>query len=194
MISRMPTENDQSATKPLCGGDLEGWRCDNKLSKVEAADAFGLQKVKWDELTSEDHASEPLTDPTVAMLLEIYRSYPKSSPIRPQPDIKEFFVWLGLQEDQPQDYTTFAALIGRAPPTVYRHIRPPKQDDLHTNKSKPSRPVLRWIEALCRLNLTPRQTLKLMVEVVAMVGQRQRAGNVLSEGWSRQGAAVEPTD
>ncbi|WP_084267477.1 hypothetical protein [Azohydromonas lata] len=193
----MPTEAKNSADTAICGIHLEKWMMDRKLTKAEAAEAFGLQRVKWDELTRDDRKLEPVDDPVVAMLYEVYRQHPKAYPRPVPPDIKEFFLWLGLREDQPQDFTTFAALIGRAPPTAYRLIRPPKLKKASLqakNKPSPSRSVLRWIEALRRLNLTPRQTLKLMVDVAASVGQRQQAGNVLSEGWSKQDAAAEQTD
>ncbi|WP_238446862.1 hypothetical protein [Azohydromonas australica] len=137
-----------------------------------------------------ERGAQPLTDPAVAMLLQIYLQYPKSAPKPVDPDIKEFFQWLGFKEDQPQDFAMFAALIGRSPPSVYRHIRPHDRN----HHSLPGRPVLRWIEAVSRLNLTPRESLKLMAEIVAIVGQRQQAGDVLSEGWSRQDTAVNKVD
>jgi hypothetical protein len=184
IISRMPMEKVSSAVHPFCGADLERWRVENGLTKVEAADAFGLQKVKWDELTSAARAHEPLSDPVLAMLLHVYRQHPDASPVQVPPDIAEFYQFLGLQ-DSPQDRETFATLIGRAPPSVYRHL-------LHNGK--PGRPVIRWIEAIRRMKLTSKQSLRLMADVVSSVGDRQRVGKVLIQGWTKQGDAVHPTD
>ena len=177
-------EKVSSAPRPFCGADLERWRVENGLTKVEAADAFGLQKVKWDELTSAARAHEPLSDPVLAMLLHVYRQHPDSSPVQVPPDIVEFYQFLGLQ-DSPQDRETFATLIGRAPPSVYRHL-------LHNGK--PGRPVIRWIEAIRRMKLTSKQSLRLMADVVSSVGERQRVDKVLIQGWTKQGDAVHPTD
>lgn len=177
IISRMNTDRRESAQKPFCGADLERWRVENGLSKVAAADAFGLQKAKWDKLTHPLKASEPLSDPALGMLLQVYNSHPKSSPVQQAMNIAEFYEWLGLQ-DSTQDREDFATLIGRAPPSVWRIL-------LHGGN--PSRPVICWLEALKRLNLSPKQTLKLMADVVSTVGERQGVAKVLLQGWSKQG-------
>jgi len=177
IISRMTTEKKESAQKPFCGADLERWRVENGLSKVAAANAFGLQKAKWDKVTHSSKASEPLSDPALGMLLQVYNSHPRSSPVQQAMNVVEFYEWLGLQ-DSTQDREDFATLIGRAPPSVWRLL-------LHDGK--PSRPVICWLEALKRLNLTPKQTLKLMADVVSTVGERQGVAKVLQHGWSKQG-------
>jgi hypothetical protein len=175
IISKIPTENVSSAVQAFCGADLERWRVENGLSKVEAADAFGLQKAKWETLTSSARANEPLADPVLAMLVHVYRQHPDSSPVQAPPDIAEFYEFLGLQ-DSPQDRETFATLIGRAPPSVYRHL-------LHNGK--PGRPVIRWVEAIRRMKLTPKQSLRLMSDVVSSVGERQQIAKVLIQGWTK---------
>ena len=184
IISRMTTDSGDSAKKPFCGADLERWRVENGLSKVAAADAFGLQKAKWDELTHPSKAGEPLSDPVLGMLLHVYNSSPKSSPVQHAPDIAEFYSWLGLH-DSPQDRETFAILIGRAPPSVYRHL-------LHNGK--PGRPVIRWLEALTRLGVSPKATLKLMADAASSVGDRQGVPKVLVQGWSKQGDEAHQED
>lgn len=162
--------------QPIRGTDLERWRIENGLTKVVAADAFGLQKAKWEELTSIERSSEQIADPVVAMLLYLYRRYPESAPVQLPPDVKEFYEFLGLQ-DTPQDRDRFATLIGRSPPSVYRLL-------LHDGK--PGRPVIRWIEAVRRLKLTPKKTVRLMADVASSVGDRQHMGKVLIEGWTKQ--------
>lgn len=161
---------------PICGADLERWRIGNGLSKVMAADAFGLQKFRWEELTGPSQSSNIIADPLIAMLLQLYQDHPEAAPIPQAPDIKEFYEFLGL-EDTPQDREKFATLIGRSPPSVYRLL-------LHDGK--PGRPLLKWLEAVRKLNLPPKKSLKLMTDVVGRVGNRQNVEKVLIQGWKRQ--------
>ncbi|WP_321959531.1 hypothetical protein [Burkholderia cenocepacia] len=168
--------------QPICGTDLERWRIENGLTKVAAADAFGLQKAKWEELTSAENSVKQIADPVVAMLLHLYTQFPESAPVKlPPPDVKEFYDDLGLQ-DTPQDRDKFATLIGRSPPSVYRLL-------LHNGT--PGRPVVRWIEAVRRLKLTPKKSLRLMADVVSSVGDRQHVDKVLIQGWTKQGDTGE---
>ncbi|RSZ55259.1 antirestriction protein [Massilia atriviolacea] len=162
-------------TPPICGADLERWRVGNGLTKVMAADAFGLQLAKWEELIGKDQLSEPVNDPVVAMILQLYTEHPESAPIQKALDIKEFYEFLGLQ-DNPKDKEAFATLIGRSAPSVYR---------LLVHDGKPGRPLIRWMEAVKKLQLSPRASLKTMESVVSKVGFRQKMGNVLVDGWKR---------
>jgi len=161
---------------PLRGVDLEQWRIRRGLSVVQASDAFGLQKGKWEELTKEPRLSGEIGDPVVAMLLHLYQQYPESAPAKVVFDVKEFYEFLGLK-DSPQDRELFASLIGRSPPSVIR---------LMLHEGTPGRPLIRWMEAVRKLKLTPKQTLKVMVEVANTVGGRQGISNVLTQGWKRQ--------
>lgn len=147
--------------QPISGADLERWRIENGLMKIAAAHVFGLQKAKWEELTSAEHSAKIIADPVVAMLFYLYRNFPASAPIQSTLDVKEFYDFLGLQ-DTPQDRDIFATLIGRSPPSVYRLL-------LHNGK--PSRPVIRWIEAIRRLNLSPKKSLRLMTEIAGGIDQ-----------------------
>lgn len=161
---------------PLRGVDLEQWRIRRGLSVVSAADAFGLQKGKWEELTNEPLLSEEIGDPVVAMLLHLYQQYPEAAPSKVLFDVKEFYEFLGLK-DSAQDREMFASLIGRSPPSVIRLL-------LH--EGRPGRPLIKWMEAVRKLKLTPKQSLKVMLEVASTVGGRQGIPNVLTQGWKRQ--------
>lgn len=165
-----------SALPPLHCVDLEQWRIRRGLSVVMAADAFGLQKGKWEELTKEPRRSEKIDDPVVAMLLHLYQLYPESAPAKVVFDVKEFYEFLGLK-DSTQDREMFASLIGRSPPSVIR---------LMLHEGMPGRPLVRWMEAVRKLSLTPKQTLKVMTEVANTVGWRQGVSNVLTQGWKRR--------
>lgn len=160
---------------PICGADLERWRIGNGLTKVIAADAFGLPFSKWEELISKEQMSRPIADPAVAMILQLYIEHPETAPVRQTPDVREFYAFLGLT-DTPKDKEAFAALIGRSAPSVYR---------LLNADGKPGRPLIRWMEALRKLQMSPRATRKVMEVVASEVGYRQRYGNVLIEGWKR---------
>ncbi|UUZ54076.1 hypothetical protein LP419_37520 [Massilia sp. H-1] len=130
----------------FAGADLERWRISNGLSKAIAADAFGLPFPKWEELISKEQLSTPIADPVVVMILQLYISHPETAPVRQAPDIREFYAFLGLS-DTPKDKETFAALIGRSPPSVYRLLRA---------EGKPGRPLVRWMEALHKLGMSSR--------------------------------------
>lgn len=166
---------------PLRGVDLEEWRIRRGLTVVAAADAFGLNKGKWEELTSEPRLTNEIADPVVAMTLHLYQQYPESAPVKTVFDVKEFYEFLGLK-DSYQDREIFATLIGRSPPSVIR---------LMLHEGTPGRPLVRWMEAVRKLKLTSKQTLKVMTEVASTVGGRQGVPNVLTQGWKRHPG---PTD
>ncbi|WP_082149708.1 hypothetical protein [Bordetella pseudohinzii] len=154
-----------SLQRPLCGRDLERWRLEHGLKKTVAADLFGLPWTKWDKLTDPANADAPLTDPVVAMLLTVYREYPGAAPLQESPEIKDFYAFLGF-ENTTQDREAFATLVGRSVPSIYRLLQ---------NDGNPGRPLLRWIEAIKRLNLPPKQSIKLMTEIATRVSSRNRA-------------------
>lgn len=167
--------------QPICGADLERWRIGHGLSKVVAADAFGLQLAKWEELIHKDRLSLPVKDPVIAMILRLYIEHPEAAPVQRPMDIREFYDFLGLQ-DTPKDREAFATLIGRSWPSVYR---------LLVHDGKPGRPLVKWMEAVRRMQLSPRASLKLMESLVSEVGFRQNVGNVLVDGWKQRGGKAE---
>ena len=164
MIEAMSTNPQKNELPPYTGNDLERWRLVNGLSKPQAANAFGLPQAKWIELTSLQNGDKPLTDPVLAMLLQLYDQHPESAPIPRETDVKAFYEYLGLK-DSPRDRERFASLIGRSAPSVYRLL-------LHDGNA--GRPVASWIEAVRRLNLAPAKALKLMRQVAEQIAQRQR--------------------
>jgi hypothetical protein len=163
--------------QPICGADLERWRIGHGLSKVMAADAFGLQLAKWEGLIQKERLAVPIKDPVIAMILRLYIEHPEAAPVQQPLDICEFYDFLGLQ-DTPKDKEIFATLIGRSRPSVYR---------LLVHDGKPGRPLVKWMEAVRRMKLSPRASLKLMESLVSEVGFRQNIGNVLVDGWKQSG-------
>lgn len=164
---------------------MELWRLENALTKTQASEAFGLRKVKWDELVSPARAQKPLDDPILSMLLDLYRSHPESSPVALPPEVSEFFAFLGMTLESQQDRELFAVLIGRSKPSVHR---------LLIDHGTAGRPVQRWIEAIRRMRLTPKQTRLLMSDIATKVGMHQGIDNVLSRGWSRSALADSDSD
>lgn len=161
------------------GADLERWRIENGLSKSEAAEAFGIQPVKWDKLTTQSALSEEIYDPIIVMLLTMYTTYPESSPITPPPTIQEFFDWLGLSVDEPNDLSLFATLIGRSWPSVYRIL---------VHHGNPGRPITKWMEAVLRLHKAKGfdsaiESKKIMMNIIKSAGDRQGVDDVLINGW-----------
>lgn len=159
--------------KPLCGADLERWRLANGLTKASAADAFGLQVVKWDKLTDPKAAHLQIADPAVALLLQLYTTRPESSPVSQVVDMNEFYAFLGF-DDKPRDREMFAAMIGRSAPSAYRLL-------LHGGK--PGRQLTRLVVALQRLGMTSKSTRALMTKVAREVGEMQGCPDVLENGW-----------
>jgi hypothetical protein len=177
----MSIDTKKQDVQPYRGTDLERWRTSNGLTKAEAADAFGLQKARWDKLTNAEQSLEPLSDPLVAMLLHLYQHVPGAAPVQLPPDVPEFYEFLGFQ-DNPQDRDTFSTLIGRSPSSAIRLL-------LHGGT--PGRPLIRWIEAVQRLKMSPKQSLRVMFDVASSVGDRQGVEDVLVRGWSRYGEASD---
>lgn len=177
----MPKTISDSQHAPLCGADLELWRIENGLTKSEAADAFGLQKAKWELLVGSDGAQQALDDMTVAMLLHLYREHPDAAPMAAPPNVAEFYAFLQL-DDSRRDRELFAALIGRSHASAHR---------LLFQNGTPGRPVVRWIEALKRMRLSSEQTRQLMMDVVAAVEQQQ---GVAGEATSARKASSEDAE
>lgn len=177
----MPSSKANSAAVHLCGSDLEMWRIENALTKSEAADAFGLRRGSWEELVGPDHSQEVISDPAVAMLLYLYRAHPETAPVSAPPKISEFYEFLGF-EDSPQHREDFAILIGRSKPTVYR---------LLNENGTPGRPIVRWIEAIRRMGLTPKQSRKLMSDIANKVGEQHGIENVATRGWKQRASERE---
>ena len=164
---------DDKLPPPLCGADLERWRLANVLTKASAADALGLQITRWDDYTSENQMTLPIPDPAVAILLQLYLSYPEASPVARRLDMREFCDALGLG-DSTGDLVRLAALIGRSKSSAHRLLR---------HNGTPGRPTVRLVDAVQRLQLPKDELLHVLGAIVEQVGKRQGRDDVLERGW-----------
>ncbi|MBU2708712.1 hypothetical protein KCM76_22155 [Zooshikella marina] len=135
--------------------DLEAWRLKHGLTKLEASMAFGITENNWINLTKPDVLAKPLQDAVIVMHLELFNQHPELVPNNKQPDIKEFYTFLGLKDD-PKDREMFAKLIGRSTSSACRLL-------MHDGTT--SKAVSMWIQSLVKLNLSPNKTLLLMKKI-----------------------------
>jgi hypothetical protein len=161
------TQKAENQKNPICGQDLDKWRLANGLSKGAAAGAFGLQRARWDKLTSPTSKLLPLQDPVLGMLLEIYTRRPECAPRREVEDVQEFYDFLELG-DSGEDRATFAKLLGRSKPSICRLLLSKTED------KKPGRPVMQWMRAVRETKLKPAQARALMEEIAADVDRRNK--------------------
>ena len=147
--------NSSKLLSKVTGAQLERWRMEQHLTHAEGAEAFGLPIAKWYLTVRGEQAREPLNDHVLALTKCLYTNYPKSAPKQGRPDIRAFYDWLGLTSER-QDMVHFAWLIGRQPASVYR---------LLSDAGKPGRPLVRYIEALYQLGLSPGDTMRVMRQI-----------------------------
>lgn len=153
--ARATPKNTSKLASKIIGAQLERWRMEQHLTHAEGAEAFGLPIARWYATVRGEQAREPLSDHVLALIKSLYTNYPKSAPKQGRPDVREFYDWLGLTSDR-KDKEHFAWLIGRQPASVYR---------LLNDAGKPGRPLIRYIEALYQLGLSPGDTLRVMRQI-----------------------------
>jgi len=153
-----PKRRAKTISTDFTGASLERWRLESGLTNVEGAQGFGLPIAKWHQLVKPENAKKPLPDPVLALIRCLYTTHPDSAPNQGRPDVKEFFRWLGFT-GAPGEKEHFARLLGRHAPSAYRLLH---------GSGNPSRPVVRYIEALLQLGLPPTKTLKVMEQMARM--------------------------
>jgi hypothetical protein len=152
---RVTPKNTSQLSSKIIGAQLERWRMEQHLTHAEGAEAFGLPIAKWYATVRGEQAKAPLDDHVLALIKCLYTVYPESAPKQGRPDVREFYDNLGLTRER-KDMEHFAWLIGRQPASVYR---------LLSDAGKPSRPLIRYIEALNQLGLSPGDTLRVMQQI-----------------------------
>lgn len=132
---------------PITGEDLERWRLAHELSKHHAAKVFGVQVIRWQELTQDPTAV--VTDKTLKHLYTLYEQFPETIPVEPESDFIGFYESLGFDLKSTKDMEKFGKLIGRSANNVYRII--------HYN-GNPSQIINKYINALLQLPKNRRLT------------------------------------
>lgn len=150
--------------RPITGADLEIWRLTYGLTKTDAANAFGLQKLRWSKITSSENATKPITDLTIVMVYLIYNVYPETSPAKKQLETKDFYKNYLKLSDTPGDKELFAKLIGRSVASIYRLF-----DD-----GNAGRPVLQLLEAVKSITPKGEKGRNIMVSVAEKAKQLQQ--------------------
>jgi len=150
--------------RPITGADLESWRISNGLNKNDAANAFGLQKLRWAALTSSAQMHKPIQDLTIVRTYLIYNLFPETSPGKKRFETRDFYKNYLKLSDTPGDKELFAKLIGRSVASIYRLF-----DDGNVG-----RPVLQLLEAVKNLSTTGEKARNIMLSVAEKAEQLQK--------------------
>lgn len=150
----------------LRGSDLERWRIDHGFVVGTAAECFGIQKKKWEQLTSKN---EYITSRRLINLYLLYVEHPNTVPVPPSPDYIQLFKELELTDDI-KGSKIFADLLGISLSSALRILE----------SNNASREIEKYVQALERTGLFGLQMKKLMTEN-AVVGNKISKEGALAE-------------
>ncbi|MCZ8256966.1 MAG: hypothetical protein O9327_15035 [Polaromonas sp.] len=109
------------ANRPVLGKDLDALRQTLGMLTNEAIFVFGMSITKWTELVNKK-SDEPLTDPSLALLVRILDMNPDLPVLPKYPSPTEMYELLnGIKEIEPKP---FALLFGSEASATYRWRRP----------------------------------------------------------------------
>lgn len=106
-------------SRPVVGSDLDDVR---KMMGISASDAcwvFGLSMTKWTELVRKQ-PDQPLTNPSLALLVRSYDRYPHLCPLPKLPDAEEFSAY--VNEIMPIDNKHLSIMMGNEASSAYRWL------------------------------------------------------------------------
>jgi hypothetical protein len=103
--------------RPVIGRDLDEIKQQFGLSTADACYLFGLSITRWTQVVRA-RADEPLTDPTLALLVRLLADHPELSVIPKMPNANEMFNI--LEEIAPLDQKRFSILLGAEASAGYR--------------------------------------------------------------------------
>lgn len=153
----------RAKTRIIRGEDFDAWRRERGLVVLAAAEAFGMQRARWDQMVKDN---EVVTDRRLLRTFLLYEKYPKSQP-DPHVDYTELYNFLGFSADSPEDHTEFAKLLGIHRSSSYRILQ----------GNSGGRPIDAWISALQRLGLDEPATWKfVMAEISSVADDVANAG------------------
>lgn len=145
------------ANKIVTGQDLERWRFDHGLYVQTAAECFGIQRKRWEDLVRSD---EIITDARLLNLYYLYTTYPNTIPVPPSFDYVSLFKELGF-ESTTRDKKSFARLFGLSVTGAYRML----------DNFSMGRDVESYAQGLKRTGLKGKQLLQLMTSIRRLTDQ-----------------------
>ncbi|WP_088698680.1 hypothetical protein [Halomonas campaniensis] len=148
---------------PITGEDLERWRLAHELSKHAAAKAFGVQIIRWQELTEDPTAI--VNDKTLKRLYTLYEEHPETVPVEPEGDFLGFYESLGFDKTSTKDMSIFGELIGRSANNVYRIIN---------YNGNPSQVINKYINGV--MQLPRKKRLSVMKDISRSIGMSDLEG------------------
>lgn len=103
----------------IYGSDLEDWRQSNGFTVTAAAEAFGIQRGRWDSIIKEN---DVITDRRIIRLYFLFTRYPQSRPLS-EVNYVDLFKYLGFSTESGEDFASFAKLLGISRSSAYRVIQ-----------------------------------------------------------------------
>ena len=137
------------------GEDFEAWRQERKLVVMAAAEAFGIQRARWDQMVKDN---DVVTDRRLLRMFFLFEKYPKSQP-DPHIDYTELYHYLGFKDESPEDHIEFARLLGISRSSSYRVLQ----------ENSAGRSIDAWISALQRMGLDEPATWKFVMDEVSSI-------------------------
>lgn len=145
----------RAKTRIIRGKDFDAWRQERGLVVMAAAEAFGIQRTRWDQMVKDN---EIVTDRRLLRMFFLYEKYPKSQP-NPHVDYVELYHYLGFADDSTEDHTEFAKLLGISRSSSYRVL----QDN------SAGRSIDAWVSALQRMELDSPATWKFVMSEISNI-------------------------
>jgi plasmid maintenance system antidote protein VapI len=137
------------------GEHFEAWRQQQGLVVLAAAEAFGIQRARWDQMVKDN---EVVTDRRLLRIFFLFEKYPQSQP-NPHIDYAELYRYLGFSDDSPEDHNQFAQLLGISRSSSYRILQ----------GNSAGRSIDAWVAAIQRMGLDEPATWKFVMSEVGLI-------------------------
>jgi len=171
--------------RPVLGRDLDDIKQQFGLSTADACWLFGMSITKWTHVCRQG-AAEPVTDPTLALLVRFLDLHPELSVVPKLPDAMEIYTLVNSIVDT--DQKRFSILVGSEASATYRWRK-------HGSRQSPTAQRLMYCMKMSLLGRPDADKLELLDEwegVVKAEGQARGVDDVFRRGyWS---AKSEPEE